>query len=805
MIINFIKVAFRNMKKYKTYTLVNLLGLAIGLACVFLIFLYVQDELSYDQFYPKHENVYRIVTHSKMGDRVGDFNTTSAPLAPTAVADFPEIKYGARVVFRSNKLFIHKDKKFLEDSFLRTDSTFFKIFPRPFIYGNPETALRGNNIVLTQSTSEKYFGNRNPIGETLQLEGDKLYIVSGVIEDLPHNSHFHYDLIAMLHFSADQEDDWFSDYMQTYFRLEEGADFKALEEKLPDFSLKYFGPKLKEAFGIDVDTWLKSGNEFRYYLEPLSKIYLHTKARSEVEPMGDIKYVYLFSLVALLILILACINFMNLTTARSFTRSKEVGIRKVFGTNRTRLIFQFYTEVLLMTVIASFIAFFIVELFIPYFNQLSQKELSTFLLFKGVHLLYVVGIILFVVVFAGTYSALSLSNFSLMSVLRKEIQKGRKGKFMRLSLVVFQFWVAVVILVSSLVIQQQVNFMQNKKIGFDKERVMIVDRAYRFSAEERASLKENLLRNPQIERVSYSGMIPGRGTNGWSMFGENSGMEDMINFRLMSIDNNFIDLLNLELIHGQLDLEKFVTQDVYIANESAMKILGYEKQPEGRVVYRPNIEEGTRETIEIMGVVKDFHFGSMKDEIQPLFLYSSPRSYKRYMLIKCKSSQLIKTQKEIEKRWNKMTNNEPFVYFFLDDDFNKLFKNEVRIANLLKIFTILAFFIALLGLIGLVSFEMRQRVKEICVRKVLGSTNKELIFVLSKSLCLSVVWSNLLAWPVTYYLMHQWLSNFAYRIDFPWYYLALAFLISILMTLIIVVGHSVNAMKMNPGTSLRYE
>jgi putative ABC transport system permease protein len=807
MILNFFKVAFRNMKKYKSYSFINVVGLAIGLACVFLIYLFVQDELSYDRFYPQSENIYRVAVKAKMGERKSNYNTICAPFSPAAQSDFPEVKYAVRTNFRDNILFSYKEKQFVENKLLITDSTFFEVFERPFIYGDPETALHGSgNIVLTESTSKKYFGDANPLGKVIRRGEKTLYTVTGVVEDVPENSHFHYNLVCNLKLSPEEADNWFSDYMQAYLLLEPSADYKELESKFRDFLLKYMGPKLKNLLGIDVYEWEKMGNEFNYYLEPLEKIYLHSKTDGQIEPVSDIKYVYIFSAIAFFILLLACVNFLNLTTARSYTRAGEVGVRKVFGSSRELLMLQFYAETFIMTMFAGILSYFLIELILPSFNMIAKKELTSSLLWQAEYLLFVAGVIVFVVIFAGTYTALSLSGFRVMSVLKGEVQKGKLGNKIRASLVVFQFTVAIAILISAFVMKEQVDFMQNKKLGFEKERILVVDRAYTFDADEKATIKEMLLKYSGIENVSFSGMVPGRGTNGWSMYREGASNEDMINFRLMHVDENFINLLNLKIKDGRnFDKNRLADTTVFIANEAAIHALGYTDCPVGNHVYKPNFSDSKRTPVEIIGVIQNFHFESMRDKILPMFLTYTPRYYQRYMLIKLKPDNVMGGMKMVKKIWMKMTKGEPFEYFFLDADFNTLFKGEVRVANILTSFTILAFIIALLGLLGLVSFEMQQRVKEIGIRKVLGSTEMNLVVLLSKNLCTSVVIANLIAWPLSFYAMNKWLSNFVYRIDFPWYYFIVALLVSLVLAIVTVSGHSVKVANANPIKSLRYE
>jgi putative ABC transport system permease protein len=807
MIHNFFKVAFRNMRKYKIYTFINLFGLAVGLACVFLIYLFVQDELSYDKFYPKSKDIYRVAVKMKMGERRMNGNTICAPFSPAAMNDFPEVKYAVRLHFWNNVLFTYEDKQFVEDKLLRTDSTFFEVFSRPFIYGDSKTALKGtSNVVLTKSTSRKYFGETNPIGKVIRRGEKTLLTVSGVVEDVPDNSHFHYDMVCSLNLSAEDNDNWFSDYMQAYMLLEPGTDYKILESKFNDFVVKYMGPRLISVLGIDLQAWMNDGNEFNYYLEPLESIYLQSNTDGQIEPISDIKYVYIFSGIAFLILMLACVNFLNLTTARSFTRAKEVGVRKVYGSSREILLVQFYAETLLMTLFAVVLSYFFVELMLPHFNQIARKNIDSSLLFSLEYFGVVLLVISFVVLFAGSSTAWSLSRFRIMNVLRGAVNKGKIGNMVRSGLVTFQFWVAIIILISTFVIKQQVEFMQTKKLGFNKERVLVIDRAYTFEANQKQTIKEGLKRYVGIEEVSFSGMIPGRGTNGWSMYREGASNEEMINFRLMHVDENFVDLLDLKMKDGRkFDKDRLADTAVFIANEAAIKALGYQDKPVGRFVYKPNFETKGRTPVEIIGVVQNFHFKSMRDKILPVFLHYTPKYHQRYLLVKLKPNHIKDGLKFVKKKWMKLTKGQPFEYFFLDEDFNSLFKGEVRVGNILGAFTFLAFLIALLGLLGLVSFEMQQRVKEIGIRKVLGSSELNLMILLSRKLCFNIVIANMLALPVTYFAMQKWLENFIYRIDFPWHYFAVGILFSLLIAVLTVSGHSLKVARTNPIESLRYE
>ena len=809
MIVNFLKVAFRNMKKYKGYSFINIVGLAVGMCCVMLIFLFVRDELSYEKFYPQSKQIYRVATLGKMGDKIFDSSINCAPLAPTMVSEFPEVKKAVRLHFWENVLVTYNQKQFLEDRVLRTDSTFFEIFSRPFIYGNSTTALKGiRKVVLTKSAAHKYFADENPVGKMLQMGTQTLYTVTGVVEDVPPNSHFHYDMVIPIELSHEAEENWFSSYLQVYILLESGTDKKQVEGKFRDFIVRHMGPRLKEALGVDLEAWEEQGNEYTFYLEPLEKIYLYSTTDDQLEPISDINIVVLFSGIAFFILLLACVNFLNLTTARSYTRAREVGVRKVFGGSRGGLISQFFSEILFLTVLAGFLSCFLVELLMPLFNQISRKNLNSSLLFEPQSLLFMIAMIAVVVIIAGSYTAFSLSGYSIQQVLRGEVRTGQLGKRIRAALVVFQFAVAVGILISAFVIELQINFMHEKKLGFDKEAVLVVDRSEVMDVSQGETFIDNLKKFSGIQSASFSWHIPGRGTNGWSMYAEGGSPEDLIQLKIFHCDENFLDVMKIKLTDGRFfDPNRQNDTARIVINKAAAKALGYNK-PVGRNVYRPEFRpefEGNRVPMEIIGVVEDFHFSSMRDEIEPAIFWMNGHETKRYLLIRLNPESTVEALEYVKSQWDSMTQGQPFEYFFLDNDFDSLFKGEMRTASILSAFTILAFVIALLGLMGLVSFEMQQRVKEIGIRKVMGSSSYQLVFLLSKSLCTSVTLGNLIAWPVAWWAMYNWLNHFVYRVQFPYYYFLIALIISLVMALIIVITHTLKASWTNPVDALKYE
>jgi putative ABC transport system permease protein len=807
MILNFFKVAFRNMMKYKSYSFINVIGLSIGMACVILIFLFVRNEQSYDTFYPNSQSVYRLANKAKMGEQVYNSTLMCAPIGPAMVADFPQVVDAVRFYIEEDYLVGRGERQFVEDRVILADSSFFKVFPVPFLNGNAETALNGTrSLVLSSTMAQKYFGEEDPVGKMLKLNGDEEYTVTGVFEDLPDNTHFHFNFVIPLLVDANHENHWFTQYLYTYLLLEEGVDYKDVEAMFQDFIVRHVGPRVKELLGIDLDAWEESGNEYAFYLEPEEWIYLHSKADYQIEAVSSVRTIQIISIIAFFILLLACVNFLNLTTARSYTRAREVGVRKVFGSSRVALIAQFLSETFLMTMFALALALLEVELFLPLFNQVSQKSLSFGLLLNVEALLFIIGVSLFVVFFAGSYTALSLSGFRLSSVLKGEVRTGRRGKRIRSALVIFQFAVAMVILVSALVIQTQVKYMQGKKLGFEKEQVLVVDRAHVLQEEQKRSIRQEFKRSPEIKNVAFTSHIPGRGANGWSMYPEGASNEEMVHFRTMYVDQEFLDVLGVKLKEGRsFSSDRLTDTATVVANQEAIRAMGYD-HPVGRQVFAPGMtNDDTKTPLEIIGVMQDFHFESMRQEIAPLLLLYAPNMTNRYMMIKLAPGEIENGLNRVRQKWELLTHGQPFEYFFLDNDFNNLFKSEMRVSRILSIFTLLCFLIACLGLLGLVSFEMQQRVKEIGIRKVLGCSELNLIAILSRDMVGSVLAANVIAWPVTYFVMQKWLTDFAYRIGFPWYYFAIGLVLSILLAVAIVSSHSMKVVRDNPVDSLKYE
>ena len=802
---NYLLTTLRSIARHRIFTLINVAGLAIGMAGCILIMLYVTDELSYDRYHEKAEQIYRAGIDGKIGKREMKTYTSAAPLARTMIEEFPEVKNGVRLYTGSNKLITHGDRNFIEDGVYYADSTVFDIFSFELLRGNPKTALANpNSIVFTQSMAEKYFGEEDPMNKTVTFDNDGEFKVTGVMEDVPHNTHFHFDFLASLNSLAhSQSQTWLSDRYGTYLLLQEGITDKDIEPKMGDFLKKHMGPQIKEGLGISMEQWLSSGNRYGYYLEPLTGIYLDSEATMQMEPVGDKRYVIIFSLVALFILIIACVNFMNLTTAKSSNRAKEVGMRKVAGARRKQLIFQFLSESVVLSFIALIVALMLVHLMMPTFNQITQKELTIPYLTEPLFIPALIVLAGITGLIAGSYSSISLSSFNIITVLKGRIASGSKGAWFRSGLVVFQFAISVAIIIATFVVFNQLQYMQNKKLGFDKENVLVIERPHALGSQLKA-FRQELLKNPEIITAEASNNIPGTGFSGSVYQREGASSDEMIHFRTMTAGYDFPEAMGMKIKKGRYFSDDFQgDSSCVVVNESAVKALGYD-EPIGRhlMAYR-NGEVMLK--LKIIGVMEDFHTESMHERIPNVVMRYPGDFHESYMAVRVNSKNINRSLKKVENLWQEFLPQQPFDYFFMDTHFDNLHKSEIRTGKLLGIFSVLAIFIASMGLFGLSSFITEQRTKEIGVRKVMGSTVTNILLLLNKQFTQWILIANLMAWPVAWYLMNDWLQNFAYRIDLSLHAFIVAGVGSIVLALITVSYQTFRAAAVNPARSLRYE
>ena len=802
---NYLLTTLRTIIKHRGFTFINVTGLTIGMACCIMILLFITNELSYDRYHENANQIYRGGIDGRLGDRDFMTYTTAAPFARTMVEEFPEVINATRFLKGSNKLISYGDSRFIEDGVYYTDSTVFDIFSWEMIKGNPKTALAGpGSIVFTESMALKYFGKEDPMNKTVTFDNDREFKVTGIMKDVPENSHFTFDFLASLStFDWSRNEYWLSDNYASYLLLQDGFTDEVIETKIRDFVLKYVGPQVQEGLGISMEEWEKSGNRYGYFLEPLTGIYLNSEATMHMAPVGDKKYVIIFSIVALFILVIACVNFMNLTTAKASNRALEVGIRKVSGAHRGQLIFQFLNESVILSFIAMFLALVLVYLLLPGFNNLTQKELSFAYLANSRFVGSIIAMTLFVALFAGSYSAISLSSFRVITVLKGKIQSGSKKSFFRSGLVVFQFVISIGIIIATIIVSNQLNYMQNKKLGFKKENVIVVERPGALDDQLKA-FKEELLRFPDILLAGASTTVPGAGFSGNVYQRENSSTDELIHFQRVTGDYDFPATMGMKIKAGRYFSEDFPGDSMSVViNESAVKALAYEN-PVGRyLIGFGDNDEKVR--LEIIGIVEDFHTQSMHDRIPNVVMSYPGDFYPSYLAIKAKGSTINESLQNVEKTWQEFLPAQPFDYFFMDEYFNNLHKSEMRTGKVLGIFSILALFIASLGLFGLSSFISEQRTKEIGIRKVMGSSISGILYLLSKQFTRWVLIANIIAWPIAYYLMDKWLLNFEYRIEINILLFLFAGLFSILIALATISFQTIKAASANPANSLRYE
>lgn len=809
MILNFIKLGFRNLYKNKIYSIINVLGLAVGMAGCVLIGLFVEDELSYDKFHDNADQIYRLALERKYPSHSTYYAITPHSFGTVLSEELPEVKEVVRlfnfvnpVVFRyENEL---GEMLIIEEKHvLLADSNFFKVFTVPLIKGDRETVMRGaNSLVMTESAAKRYFGDTDPINQIV-VTGAGEFKVNGICEDLPENSHFKFDIIGSLNtlaFFNNPNYTGFSAYQ--YLVLNDGANPEFVEEKLPDVVEKYAGPQIQDQLNVSYDEYITAGNGYRYFLQPLTSIHLHSQLENEMRVNGNISIVYIFISISIFILIIACINFMNLATARSAERAKEVGVRKTLGSSRVKIMGQLIIESIVISLFSLVLSGIIINFFLPYFNQIANKHLELNLESLILPLLILFAII--VGLLSGLYPALYLSSFKASEVLKGRFSSGKHGIWMRNGLVIFQFFISIVLIAGTLLIYSQLKYVQNQQLGFDKENIMIIERAFVLD-DGFDSFKKELQDLAFIKNVGVSSSIPGRDQFFGAFFQVNEGSE-VLTTKNMVIDENYLETLNLKMAEGRDFDENFEDSLSLIINETAVNAFGIEN-PVGATLKTPGNGDIPDMTFTIIGVVKDFNYQSLHNQITPLTLFYANNNA-QYINIKINSNNFFSSLSDIELLWKKYVPEEPMKFSFLDEDLNNLYESEQNSGKILMIFAILAIVIASIGLFGLAAYTTLQRRKEIGIRKVMGSSIPEIISLLSRDFAKLILVSFVLAVPLTYYLMTEWLNGFAYKLNFLSVFpvaILIAGFLAFLIAFITVSYHSIKAAISNPVESLHCE
>ena len=806
MLSTYFKIAIRCLGKNKAFSAINILGLSIGMAVCFIILLFVQDELSYDRFNVKANNMYRVIFKANInGGKINESNVMP-PVASALKNDYPEVKEVTRLRTLGNPRVLINGKRFTDASMVFVDANFFNVFTIPFLQGDPKTALQQPySMVISKEMSQKYFGNENPIGRLIPFSkgnNSPPFTVTGVFDKIPSNSHFHFDLFGSMTSDPDaKSDSWMTSNYFTYAVLQDGYDHKKLEAKLPGMVEKYMGPQIQQSMGVTLTQFRTKGNELGFALQPVTAIHLYGDSVSEFEPGGDIRYVYIFSAIALFMLLIACINFINLSTAGATKRAKEVGVRKVMGSRKQDLIKQFLLESVLVTAIALCISAILVQMALPVFNELANKKLTFNFQLRPVIYLTALGMI--VSLLAGLYPAFFLSSFNPITTLKGKLTPQTNTYNFRSGLIIFQFFIAICLITGTIVVYQQMKFIQNTKLGYDKEQLLVLDNTWALGKNERV-FRNQLLNDAHIENVTISGYKPAGPSFNNNALAYPEGKENQLMKTLeYNIDEQYIPTLGMQIVAGRNFSPAMQTDSqAMIINETAAKAFGWGDNAVGKRIIRDNTNRGHNVPYTVIGVVKDFHFKSLHEAITPLLMVLNPETG---LIIKVKTKDIAGLLASMKQQWMAFNPEEPFSWSFMDELYNKTYKAEQTTSRILNIFAVLTIFVACLGLFGLATYTAEQRAKEIGIRKVLGASVTQVTSMLSKQFIKLVCIACIIAFPLSYWIMHQWLLDFAYRVHLSaWMFIA-AGCIAILIALCTVSVQAVKAALANPVKSLRSE
>ncbi|MBC7774639.1 MAG: ABC transporter permease [Phycisphaerae bacterium] len=811
MLSNYLTIALRNLSKNRLFSLLNIGGLSIGLAVAMLIGLYVRDEWSFDQFNEKADRIYRVNFDVRFGGHEEALAVACAPIGPALARDYPAIESMCR--FRQlGFITVKKGTEAIEEgSNTYVDSTFFSIFTMPLLEGDPKTALAEPNTgVISEKMAQKYFGTTTGVvGRTLRINENRDMLVTGVMQNMPAQSHFHYDFLFSMSSIAEEanEDMWLSNNFQTYFLLRPSASAAELESRINEIIDKYIGPQFEKITGGTMAAFKASGDWLKYSLINIREIHLHSDRTAEHEANSDIKYVWIFGVVALMVLLLACVNFMNLSTARSTGRAREVGVRKVLGSNRGGLVRQFLTESLLLTVLSFVVASVVVWLVLPAFNDFAAKDIR-FSLLDLPMLASLAGLAVFTAFVAGSYPAFFLSAFRPIEVLKGKLTLSTKGgsSWLRSGLVVFQFFISVALIASVLVVQKQLDFIQNKKLGYEKEHLVMLRNTW-WLREKTLDFKSRLLEIPGVESAACADYFPTPSSRSSTTFTK-AGMDvatASISSQHWTVDFDYLRTFGLKMHEGRwFDSSLKTDSSVCVINQAAVKAFGW-PNPLGQKVStftNPALKE-TR-TMEIVGVVQDFNYESLREKIGPMVISIGDGSGTMALRLSG-DADIEKTMAAVGGLFKTYLPAQPFNFKFVDDEFDQQYRVEQRIGSILGAFAGFAIFIACLGLFGLATFMAEQRTKEIGIRKVLGASVAGITGLLAKDFLKLVFISIVLASPVAYYFMQRWLADFAYRIDIQWWVFVAAALAAATIAFLTVGFQSIRAALANPVKSLRSE
>jgi len=809
MIKNFILASWRSLLKKPGFTLTNILGLSFGMATCLVIFLYVSYDLSYDDF--QNDNVYRIELNRVYPEREVDYAFIPHSISPQMVEDFPEVINQTRFVPSFGPITIqHGDDFYNEEKVLFTDSTFLDVIKIELLQGDPKTALHPiDGVIINERTANKLFDEEEALGQTLIFQGNSMK-VTGVAKNYPENSHLDFDYLIPFHrFPFLSRPNWTAFSVHSYLELAKGAKPNDLEEKLPDFIRQYADGEIRARNGISYDEYLEAGNAYNYSLKNIEDIHLYSQLEGEVKANGNITYIYIFSIVAVFILIIATINFMNLSTARSTERAKEVGVRKVLGSERSQLIGQFLTESIIIAITSALVALVITYLSLPIFNEIASRPLSLLQLINPLDGLSLIAIVLTIGLLAGVYPALFMASFAPLGVLKGKLKNSKGGVQLRNVLVVLQFSISIALISSTLLVFDQMGFLLKKSLGFNKDQVLVVENAFQINPPGAQNVNWNRLetfRNeikklPNVVDAAYTSAMPGDILPGYLVRVPGTGKESMMTRNIM-FDDNILETLDIQLVEGRFFSKTREDSLSIVLNESAIDKLGI-SDPIGKKII--HVEEN--EELTIIGVVEDFHFQSLHVSLEPVSIVSNQgaNAFAAKMAIKISGTSIETTVSDVEAKWQEFVVGSPFQSYFLDEDLSLFYKAEKSTGQIFGIFTFLAILIACIGLLGLSAYVINQKVKEIGVRKVLGASVSSIIILLAKDFAKLVAIASILAIPGAYLWMSNWLENFAYSVSLNWGVFVLSGLAALIIAVATISFQSIKAAQANPVKSLRDE
>lgn len=803
---NYFKIAIRNLRRSKAFTAINVAGLALGIAICHSSSRTGYRARSADRWNSKSDRIVRVSLRGKM--QVGELNEASVmpPVAATLQKDFPEIEEATRILNGGSPRITYGDKTFREDALAFADSNFFRVFSVPLIKGDTHTALiNPYSVVISRAVAKRYFGNDDPMGKVIQFKDQKAAAtVTGLFDEIPDNSQFHFGvLMSMSSYPEARSDSWLNGSYFTYLVLPKQYDYKKLEAKLPQEIDKYIGPQLKKGMGITMDEFRKNGNSVNLYLEPLTSIHLHSATTNDMEPHGNTQYIYIFGVVALFMLLIACINFMNLSTAGASKRAREVGVRKVMGSVKGQLVWQFLLESLLLTTIGLVLALVIVRMALPFFNQLVGKQLTLDLISNPWVL---PGLILFGLItglLAGGYPAFFLSSFNPVTVLKGKLSSGKKSSGIRSGLVVFQFCISIALMIGTLVVYKQLSYIHNKDLGYNKEQVLVVEQAW-WLGDNRNVFMQHLREDPRVISLSASGYLPAGYSNNNSFFTySDANTTQMIKGIQYVVDENYIPTLGMQMALGRNFSKDYPSDSSgIIINQVAVRSYGWKDNPIGHTIVHRE-DHGVNTVYHVVGVVKDFNFRSLHEQITPLAMTLGPDW--NDIIVRTNTKDVAGLLSSVHRYWDGATKESAFTYSFLDQRFDNTYKAEQNIGLILGIFAGLTIFVACLGLFGLATFTAAQRFKEIGIRKVLGANVTGLVALLSKDFLKLVGIAIVIAAPIAWWVMNRWLQDFTYRTTISWWVFGAAAVLSLLVALLTISSQAIRAATANPVKSLRSE